>query len=68
MCKPSKPKAPTPAAQPAATVQQDTATGIETTQEEGINTKRKKGKDARGSLRIDVNVAGVGGKGLNIPR
>jgi hypothetical protein len=34
----------------------------------GENVKAKRRRDGRNALRIDVNVSGAGGQGLNIPR
>lgn len=65
MC--SKPKMPAPAPAPAApvpTTQPDTAEGVG--RDEG--DVRKGRKAARNSLRIDTNVSGGSGNGLNIPR
>lgn len=71
MCK-SKPKvksAPPPAA-PPVTITPKTAEGVEgLAEDQGENVKRRKRRAGdRSSLRIDVNVVGLGGQGLNIPR
>lgn len=69
MCKSSKPKSAPPPAPPAPEVKQNMATGMEGASEDtGENVKAKRRRDGRNSLRIDVNVSGAGGQGLNIPR
>lgn len=68
MCKLRKPKTPPPPAPPAPEVKQETATSVETLSEKtGENIKAKRRREGRNALRIDVNVSGAGGQGLNIP-
>lgn len=68
MCKASKPKTPPPPAPPVPQVQQETAGKVETPSENvGENIKTKRRREGRNVLRIDVNVSGAGGQGLNIP-
>ena len=68
MCNTSKPKTPPPPAPPAPQVQHETADKVETPRENtGENIKAKRRREGRNTLRIDVNVSGVGGQGLNIP-
>lgn len=74
MCIVSKPKSPPPPppppppAPPAPQVKQETAAKVETPSENtGENIKAKRRREGRNNLRIDVNVSGAGGQGLNIP-
>ena len=68
MCKASKPKTPPPPAPPVPQVQQEMAGKVETPSENvGENIKTKRRREGRNVLRIDVNVSGAGGQGLNIP-
>ena len=71
MCKVSKPKSPPPPpppAPPAPQVKQETADKVEPPSENvGENIKAKRRREGRNTLRIDVNVSGAGGQGLNIP-